>query len=80
MWKPNVEKNHGWRRAQPIHYMKEYSIDLRRSIRDYNSQTLSHKTRKKGIEYTRYFFCLCVEKVGGMFFIKGSRRTRVRKP
>ena len=30
-----------------IHYVKGYMIDLRRSIGDYNSQTLSHKTRKK---------------------------------
>jgi len=30
-----------------IHYVKEYKVDLRRSIRDYNSQTLSHKTMKK---------------------------------
>ena len=30
-----------------IDYVKEYRIDLRRLIKDYNSQTLSHKTRKE---------------------------------
>ena len=40
-------KNHEWRRAQPIYYMTEYKIDLKRSIRDYNTRTLSHKSRKK---------------------------------
>ena len=74
------EKTTDGDKYKTIHYMKEYQFDLRRSTGDYNSQTLSHKTRKKGIEYTRYFSCWCVEKVGGVPFIKGSRNTKVRKP
>ena len=34
----------------------------------------------RGIEYTKYFSCCCLEKVGGEPFKKGSRETRVRKP
>ena len=41
-----------------IHYVKEYKIDLRRSIRDYNSQTLFHKTRKKRNRIHKVFFLL----------------------
>jgi len=41
-----------------IQYMKEYIIDLRRSIRDYNSQTLSHKTVKKRNRIHKVFLLL----------------------
>jgi len=41
-----------------IHYMKEYMIDLRRSIRDYNSQTLLHKTMKKRNKIHKVFLLL----------------------
>ena len=39
-----------------IHYVKEYKVDLRKSIRDYNSQTLSHETRKKRNKIHKVFF------------------------
>ena len=41
-----------------IHCMKEYMIDLTRSIRDYNSQILSYKTRKKGNRIHKAFLLL----------------------
>ena len=41
-----------------IHYVKEYRIDLRRSIRVYNSQILSHKTRKKRKRIHKVFLLL----------------------
>ena len=41
-----------------IHYVKEYKVDLRRSIRGYNSQTLSYKTRKKRNKIHKVFLLL----------------------
>jgi len=34
---------------------------------------------RRGIGYTRYFFCWCLKKVEGEPLIKGLRSTRVRK-
>ena len=43
-----------------IYYVKEYMFDIRRSIREYNYQTLSHKTRKKrNIIYKVFLLLVC---------------------
>jgi len=52
------KKTTGDNEYRTIHYVKEYKVDLRRSIRDYNSQTLSHKTRKKMNKIHKAFLLL----------------------
>jgi len=41
-----------------IYYAKEYKVDLRKSIRDYNFQTLSYKIRKKRNRIHKVFLLL----------------------
>jgi len=50
-------KNYEWHELT-IHYVKEYEIDIRILIRDYNSQTLSHKTGKKRNRIYKVFLLL----------------------
>jgi len=55
---PIREKTTAGDEHRTIHYTKEYRIDLRRLIRDYNSQNLSHKTRKKRTRIHKVFLLL----------------------
>jgi len=55
---PMREKTTDSDEHRTIHYAKEYRINLRRSIRDYNSQTLSHKARMKRNRIHKVFLLL----------------------
>jgi len=63
-----------------IRYVKETRLMSEDRLEITSVKLSLTRQGRRGIKYTRYFSCWCVEKVGGEPFIKGSRETRVRKP